>query len=59
MLTGVNGPTRPLHQVPPRERGEALDKEINAKLELLKAHPLIGTPASDAGRWWRQPTNSR
>lgn len=31
-----------------QRQAEALDKEINAKLELLKAHLLIGTPGSDA-----------
>lgn len=40
-----------------QRQAEALDREINAKLELLKNHPLIGTLASDAGRWWRQQTS--
>jgi plasmid stabilization system protein ParE len=30
---------------------EALDREINAKLELLKDHPLIGTPGIGRSRW--------
>lgn len=31
-----------------QRQAEALDREINAKLELLKNHPLIGTPGIGA-----------
>ena len=34
-----------------QRQAEALDREINAKLELLKHHPLIGTPGIRGSRW--------
>lgn len=34
-----------------QRQAEALDREINSKLELLKDHPLIGTPGIGGSRW--------
>ena len=36
-------------EVAGQRQAEALDREINAKLELLKNHPLIGTPGIGSG----------
>ena len=36
-----------------QRQSEALDREINAKLALLKDHPLIGTPGVGGSRWIR------
>ena len=32
-------------------QARALDQEINAKLELMRQHPLIGTPGTGGSRW--------
>ena len=34
-----------------QRQAEALAWEINSKLELLKHHPLIGTPGIGGSRW--------
>jgi toxin ParE1/3/4 len=34
-----------------QRQAEAFNREINAKLELLKGHPLIGTPGIGGSRW--------
>ncbi len=38
-------------EVAGQRQAEALDREINAKLELLKHHPQIGTPSIGGSRW--------
>lgn len=34
-----------------QRQAEALDREVNAKLEPLMHHPLIGTPGIRGSRW--------
>jgi len=38
-------------EVAGQRQAEVLDREINAKLDLLKDHPLIGTPGVGGSRW--------
>jgi toxin ParE1/3/4 len=38
-------------EVAGQRQAEILDQEISAKLELLKDHPLIGTPSIGGSRW--------
>ena len=38
-------------EVAGQRQAEALDREISAKLALLKDHPLIGTPGVGGSRW--------
>jgi len=38
-------------EVAGHKQAAALDFEINVKLDLLKEHPLIGTPGIGGSRW--------
>lgn len=38
-------------EVAGQRQAEALNLEVTAKLELLKGHPLIGTPGVEQTRW--------